>query len=479
MANRHAVSPGEPQEDAPAAPGKKVWVNVVTALFLLGFVVATITYNKSIKTRAKVGQPVPDLKVEDMSGRPVALSGFLGQPVLLNLWTTWCTSCREETPALQAFHERYGEKMKVVGLDVKEPVATIEEYVDFYDITFLILRDKKGDAVSRYNIRGYPETWFVDKGGVARKYWEGPLTFELMQGFYQETTGQPIDQARVGAVQAGGRLQAAGLPAGVTNGVPALFAGTTNGLFTSTDGGRWQLFNPEDKPLSVGGITALAFPVGAPELMFAAGNNIGVRRSRDGGRRWEDAGGGLPSKDVRALASDPAGKVLYAWVAGGGLHRSGDGGASWQAVPGLDPSLPVTALAVDPRIPGRLLLAAAQEGQLGWRGKLFESADGGSRWAEIEVKETIRGIEFAPAVFGIAFDPGRPDRVYLATSRGIWKSEAGGNRATWLRKSHMREMSGVAAAAGPDGRTWLLAGAPNGDMYLSEDGGAGWRLLTK
>lgn len=469
--------PGLPVQDGPAHSKKKVWLNIVVLGVLASFAAATIVMQQGIKTKAKVDQPVPDLNVEDMSGRPVSLKDFLGGPVLLNLWTSWCTSCKEETPALQAFHERYGDKMKLIGLNVREPLDTIQEYMTFYGADFLVLRDKNGDASKRYNVRGYPESWFIDKDGIARVYWEGPMTFEMMQEFYRETTGRPIDEGRVGAVAPGNRLRAVGLVAGAAASAPALYAGTDDGLFTSADGKEWGL--TETKPLSGGSITGLVFPAKAPGLALAAGPNIGVWRSRDGGRTWQETGRGLPAKDVRALAADPSGRDVYAWVAGSGLHHSGDGGDSWQAVAGLDGGLPVAALGVDPRNPGRVLLSAAREGTLGWQGRLLESSDGGRTWREVQLKEEIRGIVFEPAVLGMAFDPVSPGTVYFATSKGIWVSKSGGSDATWLRKSHMRVFVSIAAAGGSGGRTMLLAGAPNGDVYLSEDGGAAWRLPTR
>ncbi len=86
-------------------------------------------------------------------------------------------------------------------------------------------------------------------------------------------------------------------------------------------------------------------------------------------------------------------------------------------------------------------------------------------------------VDLKPAVLAAAFDPLAEGAVYLATEKGIWKSGRGGEGAVWLRGSPMRLFTSVVAATRA-GRVTLVAGVPNGDVYVSDDGGKSWRLLT-
>ncbi len=459
---------------APAGAGPaKTWLKSLAALVLLGFMVGALVFNQSIKSKAKEGSPAPEWRgVTDLDGKPYKLADFRGKPLLLNIWTTWCVSCKEETPALQAFHERYGDKIRVVGLDVREPIDTLKEYMKNNRTTYLILRDQNGNIAGPYNVRGYPESWFIDAQGIARKYWEGPMTFEQMQEFYAVTTGEPIDGAGVGPVAAGNRLSAVALdPAG-----GAVYVGTAQGLFRSKPDGGWEaVTGGSGFDLGQEEITAAVFAPGSPPALYAAGSRIGVVVSRDAGRTWQDAGKGLPAKEVAALAAGPRGDVL-AWVRGHGLFRSADGGATWSAVgSGIPADSPVVALAVDPGNADRVLLAMAQLGQTGWEGRLFRSDDGGRNWSPADIQEVILTIPTRPVVFAMAFDPAASGTVYLATNKGVWKSTDGGKSARWSQRSHARQMTGLAVTSS-EGRTVILAGAPNGDLYRSEDGGGDWKL---
>lgn len=465
LASPEERAPDPLASPAPAVPRNKLLLKSVAGLVLLGFLVGALIFNQSIKTRAKVGEPAPDWTAEDLDGRPVSLADFRGRVVLLNFWTSWCISCREETSALQAFHRRYGDRVTVVGLNIREPLRTIRDYMEKSGMTFTVLRDRNGRIPGRYNLQKYPESWFIDAGGVARVFWPGAMNFEQMQLFYRETTGKSIDGDGVGPVQGSDRLLAAA-PAGDGT----LWAGTAGGLWRRPAGGEWGKA-ARDPGLDRTAVSSLVFPAQDPGTLLAAGPALGVVRSRDGGRSWQDAGRGLPGKAVSALAASPRGDALYAWVAGRGLHRSGDGGGTWSAAGGLDPALPVIALAVDPADPRRLLAAWAREGFAGSEGQLLASADGGRTFRPVPVEEEILNVRIRPTVLGIAFDPARPGTVLLATDKGVWKGAADGRGATWLRGSPARRFESVAAGGG-----LLTAAAANGDIYVSRDAGASWVL---
>lgn len=458
---------------------KKALAKLLASLMLLGSMVVTLVYNQTISNRAKIGNKLPEWKeVTTLEGKPVKLADFLGKPFVLNLTTTWCISCKREAPVLQAFHERYGDRMSMLAIDIREPVDTVRAYLTDFGITYPFFLDRKSNIPLPYNVRGYPETWFADADGIARKYWEGPIEFEQMQQFYQETTGRPIDSDGVGPVPPGGHAHAVALTP--ENG-GALLVGTHNGLFRGTPAGegRYQ-WEPVGQAAKLSGeeVTAVEIPAGARGAVFVATRNLGVLRSRDAGRTWEPANNGLPPRPVNALAASPPGSRLYAWVAGAGLFRSQDGGNTWEPVRGNAPAhLQVTSLALNPRDENHLLLTVGAA--------VLVSSDGGNLWREVRLKEENfmpqwpGRIDLEPVPFDAAFDPSNPDIVYYATSDGIWKSGDGGFTARWLRESHMRRMSSITASRGADGKTRLAAIAPNGDTYASADGGKSWQLVVR
>ena len=121
------------------------------------------------------GDPVegglPALTLECLGGGPdVELSSLRG-PMVINLWAANCGPCREEMPALQAFHERYADQVAVLGIDFNDvhPDGALQ-LAEEAGATYPSLADPGGElmvedsfAVAR---RGLPAFVFVDESGA-------------------------------------------------------------------------------------------------------------------------------------------------------------------------------------------------------------------------------------------------------------------------------------------------------------------------
>ncbi len=64
--------------------------------------------------RARAGEPVPELTLNDPAGGELVLGGGTGTPMLINLWATWCAPCIKEMPLLDDLAADYGEQLQVV-----------------------------------------------------------------------------------------------------------------------------------------------------------------------------------------------------------------------------------------------------------------------------------------------------------------------------------------------------------------------------
>ena len=115
---------------------------------------------------------MPDLTLPCLGGgSDVDLAGLEG-PMVINLWASWCAPCRAEMPALQAFHERYGEQVGVLGIDYQDPQPVQAlELARETGATYPLLADPGGDLNAREPvpvIRGLPYLLFLDgDGGLA------------------------------------------------------------------------------------------------------------------------------------------------------------------------------------------------------------------------------------------------------------------------------------------------------------------------
>ena len=112
-------------------------------------------------------------------GRLFGTQDLLGEPYLLNVWGSWCPSCRDEHPVLTRFAET--KRIRVVGFNWKDEHADALRWLEeFGNPYWLIVRDYDGKVAINWGIYGAPETYLVDAKGVVRWKFVGPLTDEVI-----------------------------------------------------------------------------------------------------------------------------------------------------------------------------------------------------------------------------------------------------------------------------------------------------------
>ncbi|WP_116453480.1 TlpA family protein disulfide reductase [Blastococcus litoris] len=121
-------------------------------------------------------------------GPDVSLNRLTGRPTLLNLWATWCLPCREEMPLLQEAFVRYGEDIRLLGVDTQDSPEGAASFVSDLEIGYPHVLDPDGELLSSLGVRGLPVTLAIDEGGriVARSV--GQLNAEELQQLVETLT---------------------------------------------------------------------------------------------------------------------------------------------------------------------------------------------------------------------------------------------------------------------------------------------------
>jgi len=112
---------------------------------------------------------LPDLTLPCLGGGPDVDLSTLRGPLVVNLWASNCGPCRLEMPAIQAFHERYGDRVGVLGVDYQDaqPAAALE-LAKRSGVTYPLVADPGGDINAKAPvpvIRGIPVFVFVTADG--------------------------------------------------------------------------------------------------------------------------------------------------------------------------------------------------------------------------------------------------------------------------------------------------------------------------
>ncbi|MBX7541131.1 TlpA family protein disulfide reductase [Qipengyuania sphaerica] len=80
--------------------------------------------------RSMAGELLPAMNVTDLDGRELNLGALQGEPVLLNLWATWCAPCVKEMPLLDEVAEDYGERLRVIT--VNQDMGSRDKVAEFF-----------------------------------------------------------------------------------------------------------------------------------------------------------------------------------------------------------------------------------------------------------------------------------------------------------------------------------------------------------
>jgi len=123
----------------------------------------------------RIGSAAPDFTVQD-SDRKVTLSDFRGKIVVLNFWATWCPPCVEEMPSLVQLQRRFKDKNVVLlGVSLDVDGNAYHKFLQDHAVDFLTVRDPDQKSSSLYGTFKYPETYIIDRGGVVRRKFIGPV----------------------------------------------------------------------------------------------------------------------------------------------------------------------------------------------------------------------------------------------------------------------------------------------------------------
>lgn len=123
----------------------------------------------------RIGSSAPDFSVRD-SEHQVALAQFHGQIVVLNFWATWCAPCVEEVPSLVEMQRRMkakGVTVLAVSIDVDE--NAYRQFVRDHNVNLITVRDPDQKVSKLYGTFGWPETYIIDRSGVVRRKFIGPV----------------------------------------------------------------------------------------------------------------------------------------------------------------------------------------------------------------------------------------------------------------------------------------------------------------
>ncbi|MBX3619034.1 MAG: DsbE family thiol:disulfide interchange protein [Rhizobacter sp.] len=128
-----------------------------------------------------INKPAPAFTLPQLdSDATFSPKDMAGKVWLLNVWASWCVSCREEHPVLVEFSRT--KAAPIIGLDYKDQRADAKGWLSRFGNPYdLSVVDADGRVGIDYGVYGVPETYVIDKTGTIRFKQIGPVTPEVLQ----------------------------------------------------------------------------------------------------------------------------------------------------------------------------------------------------------------------------------------------------------------------------------------------------------
>ncbi len=129
-----------------------------------------------------IGKPAPEftLPTLNMPDQTISPSDMKGQVWMLNVWATWCVSCRAEHEVLVKLSR--SNHIPIVGLNYKDESEKAKQWLQQLGNPYVVNAvDADGRVGIDWGVYGTPETFVIDKKGIIRHKQTGPVHAQVLQ----------------------------------------------------------------------------------------------------------------------------------------------------------------------------------------------------------------------------------------------------------------------------------------------------------
>jgi len=115
---------------------------------------------------------LPDLAGPALTPPParLGLGMLVGNPVFIDVWTSWCVPCREEAPLLARLWRAYRGKVRFLGIDVEDTRGDARAFVRRYGLGYPNIFDRNASLAGKLGFFGLPTAYLIDgRGRIAAR----------------------------------------------------------------------------------------------------------------------------------------------------------------------------------------------------------------------------------------------------------------------------------------------------------------------
>jgi cytochrome c biogenesis protein CcmG/thiol:disulfide interchange protein DsbE len=167
-------------EQTPIQPNKRFpWLIAgVSAVILIGLLVVLGMWIKrsAVKT-LEIGADIPDFSITSFDGETFQKSKLAGKLILVNFWSSWCSSCDEEGDALEEVWQEVKSSGDIVfiGINYVDTERDSRAFIEKYGFTYANGADLGSRISHIFKVQAVPETYIIGRDGKLAAMKIGPF----------------------------------------------------------------------------------------------------------------------------------------------------------------------------------------------------------------------------------------------------------------------------------------------------------------
>ncbi|MFW5443152.1 MAG: DsbE family thiol:disulfide interchange protein [Methylococcaceae bacterium] len=149
---------------------------------MAGFLAVGLNLNPRDIPSPLIDKPAPEFALPILAepSKILAKQDMIGKVWLLNVWASWCVSCRAEHPVFNQLAQK--NVVTIIGLNYKDEPDAAKKWLGALGNPYTVsIMDIEGRTGIDYGVYGVPETFVIDKKGIIRYKHTGPVSTKDVQ----------------------------------------------------------------------------------------------------------------------------------------------------------------------------------------------------------------------------------------------------------------------------------------------------------
>lgn len=118
------------------------------------------------QTQAVLGLEAPNIEITGFDGNKINLKNYLGKPVVINFWASWCAPCKREASDLEEVYQFFkNREVQFIGIASDDTIADAKKFIKEYKVTYPNGMDENEDISKKYSVLTLPITFVIDREG--------------------------------------------------------------------------------------------------------------------------------------------------------------------------------------------------------------------------------------------------------------------------------------------------------------------------